>query len=86
MGKRAKASAELRTYGHFFLPPHPYGIIAKGRTKNSGTKIIVTSPRPPRSGGAKGKDDDRFKPQAAALERLGARLQAITFSLHPDGS
>jgi len=41
---------------------------------------------PPRSSGGKGEDDDRFKPQTAALERLGARLQAITFSLHPDRS
>jgi hypothetical protein len=70
----------------FFLPPHPRGIIAKGRTTNAGTKITVTSSRAPRSSGAKGEDDDQLKPQTAAFEPLGARRQAITFALHPEGS
>jgi inosose dehydratase len=51
------------------------------RAKAAGTKIIVTNPSPIRWGGQENKDDAQLKVQAAALDKLGAKLQAIGITL-----
>ena len=52
-----------------------------GKAKGVGTRIIVTNPSPIRWGGPEDKDDAQLETQAAALERLGARLKAMGLTL-----
>lgn len=51
------------------------------KAKGVGTRIIVTNPSPIRWGGPEDKDDAQLETQAAALERLGARLKAMGLTL-----
>ncbi len=55
-----------------------------GKAKGAGTRIIVTNPSPIRWGGPENKDDAQLKVQAAALDKLGARLRSmgLTLSYH----
>jgi inosose dehydratase len=46
-----------------------------------GTRIVVTNPSPIRWGGPQDKDDEQLKVQAAAMDRLGARLRALGVTL-----
>jgi inosose dehydratase len=54
--------------------------IAK-KAKEIGTEIIVTNPSPIRWGGPENKDDAQLQVQAAAMETLGRKLQAIGLTL-----
>ncbi len=51
------------------------------KAKGVGTRIIVTNPSPIRWGGPEDKDDAQLKTQAAALDKLGARLTAMGLTL-----
>jgi len=51
------------------------------KAKRIGTQIIVTNPSPIRWGGPENKDDAQLKAQAAALERLGAKLKSMGLTL-----
>jgi inosose dehydratase len=46
-----------------------------------GTRIIVTNPNPIRWGGPQDKTDEQLKVQAAALNRLGAKLKSLGITL-----
>ncbi|MEN6428119.1 MAG: sugar phosphate isomerase/epimerase [Phycisphaerales bacterium] len=46
-----------------------------------GTRIIVTNPSPLRWGGAENKTDDQLRTQAAAMNKLGARLRQMGLTL-----
>jgi len=49
--------------------------------KRIGTQIIVTNPSPIRWGGPENKNDAQLNTQAAALERLGAKLKSLGLTL-----
>ena len=51
------------------------------KAKGVGTRIIVTNPSPIRWGGPEDKDDAQLKTQAAALDKLGARLREMGLTL-----
>lgn len=55
------------------------GIAEKARPL--GTRIIVTNPSPIRSGGPQDKSDEHLKVQAAAMNRLGAKLKPLGIAL-----
>jgi len=55
------------------------GIAEKARPL--GTRIIVTNPSPIRSGGPQDKNGEQLKIQAAALDRLGAKLKPLGIAL-----
>jgi inosose dehydratase len=46
-----------------------------------GTRIIVTNPSPIRWGGPENKTDEQLKVQAAALDKLGAKLKQMGLTL-----
>jgi inosose dehydratase len=54
---------------------HVLAIAAKAKT--AGARIIVTNPNPIRWGGPENKDDAMLKTQAAAMNQLGAKLNAL---------
>jgi len=49
-------------------------LAAAAQAKAVGTRIIVTNPSPLRWGGPENKTDEQLKVQAAAMDKLGARL------------
>jgi len=51
------------------------------RSKELGTKIIVTNPSPIRWGGPENKDDSQLRLQASALEKLGRELKVMELTL-----
>jgi len=56
-------------------------LAAATRAKALGTRIIVTNPSPIRWGGPENKTDKQLKIQAAALDKLGARLKQMGLTL-----
>ena len=52
-------------------------LAAAAKAKAVGTRIIVTNPSPIRWGGPENKTDEQLKIQAAALDKLGARLKPM---------
>lgn len=52
-------------------------LAAAAKAKTFGTQIIVTNPSPLRWGGPENKTDEQLKVQAAALDKLGAKLKAM---------
>jgi len=50
-------------------------LAAAAKAQTIGTRIIVTNPSPIQWGGAGSKTDEQLKTQAAAMNRLGARLK-----------
>ncbi|MCU0913406.1 MAG: sugar phosphate isomerase/epimerase [Planctomycetes bacterium] len=52
-------------------------VAAAGKAQAFGTRIIVTNPSPLRWGGAENKTDEHLQVQAAALDKLGARLKQM---------
>jgi len=51
------------------------------KAKPLGTQIIVTNPSPIRWGGPENKNDEQLKVQAAALQKLGRKLNAMGLTL-----
>jgi inosose dehydratase len=51
------------------------------KSKELGTKIIVTNPSPIRWGGPENKDDAQLRVQSAAIEKLGHELKAMGLTL-----
>jgi inosose dehydratase len=57
-------------------------VAAAGKARESiGTRIIVTNPSPIRWGTPEDKTDEQLKTQAAALNKLGARLRQMGLTL-----
>lgn len=56
-------------------------IAAAAKAKAIGTRIIVTNPSPIQWGGDQNKSDEQLKIQAAALNKLGARLREMGLTL-----
>jgi len=56
-------------------------LAAAAKAKAFGTRIIVTNPSPIRWGGPENKTDEQLKVQAAALDKLGARLKQMGLTL-----
>ncbi len=54
--------------------------IAKA-AREIGTRIIVTNPSPVRWGGAEDKTDAQLRTQAAAIDKLGAKLRGLGLTL-----
>jgi inosose dehydratase len=52
-------------------------VAAAAKAKDFGTRIIVTNPSPIQWGGPENKTDEQLKVQAAALDKLGARLKQM---------
>jgi inosose dehydratase len=52
-------------------------LAAAARAKTAGTRIIVTNPSPIQWGGQQNKTDQQLKTQAAAMNKLGARLKQM---------
>ncbi len=59
-------------------------VAAAAQAKAVGTRIIVTNPSPIQWGGAQNKTDEQLQTQAAALDKLGARLRetGLTLAYH----
>jgi len=56
-------------------------VAAAAKAKSIGTRIIVTNPSPIQWGGAQNKSDGQLQTQAAALDKLGARLREMGLAL-----
>ena len=56
-------------------------LAAAAKAKAFGTQIIVTNPSPIRWGGPENKTDEQLKVQAAALDKLGAKLRQMGLTL-----
>jgi len=56
-------------------------IAAAAKAKAVGTRIIVTNPSPIRWGGPENKNDEQLRTQAAALDKLGAKLRQMGLTL-----
>jgi len=52
-------------------------LVGAAKAKAFGTRIIVTNPSPIRWGGPENKTDEQLQVQAAALDKLGARLKPM---------
>jgi inosose dehydratase len=52
-------------------------LAAAAKAKTVGTRIIVTNPSPLRWGGPENKTDEQLQVQAAAMDKLGARLKQM---------
>jgi inosose dehydratase len=52
-------------------------LAAAAKAKAVGTRIIVTNPSPLRWGGPENKTDEQLQVQAAAMDKLGARLKQM---------
>jgi len=56
-------------------------VAAAAQARTAGTRIIVTNPSPIRWSGPESKTDEQLKVQAAALDKLGARLKQLGLTL-----
>jgi inosose dehydratase len=56
-------------------------VAAAAKAKTAGTRIIVTNPSPIRWGGPENKSDEQLRTQAAAMNKLGARLKQMGLTL-----
>jgi inosose dehydratase len=56
-------------------------LTAAEKARAFGTRIIVTNPSPIQWGGPENKTDEQLKVQAAALDKLGARLKQMGLTL-----
>jgi inosose dehydratase len=56
-------------------------LAAATKAKAVGTRIIVTNPSPIRWGGPENKTDEQLKVQAAAMDKLGAKLKQMGLTL-----
>jgi inosose dehydratase len=56
-------------------------LAAAAKAKAFGTRILVTNPSPIRWGGPENKTDEQLKVQAAALDKLGAKLKRMGLTL-----